>query len=291
MPFVIDRRGFLRAAAGGLVALSLDRESNADNQTVRIALLSDTHIAADPTDEFRGFSPYENLQKTVTQLAAAQKFDLLVIDGDLARLNGQPEDYVQFNALIDPLADRIPMVVTLGNHDDRKNARSALIKRAGDTAAVEQKLVSTIDAGSFKFVMLDSLLATNVTPGQLGRSQRQWLADYIESQASKPIIIFVHHQPDPEDDGALVDAERLLALLKPHRSVKALIFGHTHVWRLEKQDGLNLVNLPAVGYNFADGHPVGWVEASFSNRGAILKLHAIAGETREDGKVFNLLWR
>jgi len=90
---------------------------------------------------------------------------------------------------------------------------------------------------------------------------------------------------------ALVDADRVLALLRRQRAVKALVFGHTHVYATDKQEGLHLVNLPAVGYNFADGNPVGWIESCFSERGVSLKLHAIAGETKDDGKETELTWR
>ncbi len=290
MPFLVDRRSFLKQTAGAVAAFSLSRSLNAEGESTRIALLSDTHIAADPNDRFRGFSPHQNLRKAVDQVAS-RKFDMLVVNGDLARQKGEPEDYLKFSSFVDSLAGQMPMVVTMGNHDDRKNARSALVNRAGDVKPVEQKLVSTIDAGPFQFIMLDSLLATNVVPGQLGKSQRAWLAGYLDAQSAKPAIVFVHHNPDPDSDGALVDAERLLAILKPRRMVKALIFGHTHVYALDKQDGLHLVNLPAVGYNFADGQPVGWMEGSFSARGADLQLHAIAGETRDDGKTVSLSWR
>jgi 3',5'-cyclic AMP phosphodiesterase CpdA len=151
--------------------------------------------------------------------------------------------------------------------------------------------VTTIDAGPVSLVFLDSLLATNVTPGQLGKAQRAWLANYLDGNAGKPLIVFVHHQPDPDNDGALVDSEALLAILRPRRAVKALIFGHTHEYRFAKQDGLHLINLPAIGYNFSDPYPVGWVDSTFSARDVTLKLHAIAGERREDGKVTELTWR
>ncbi len=82
-----------------------------------------------------------------------------------------------------------------------------------------------------------------------------------------------------------------LSMLRPRRSVKALTYGHTHVYAFDKQDSLHLLNLTAVGYNFADGVPVGCLEASFSNRGADLKLHAIAGEMKDDGKTTSLTWR
>jgi hypothetical protein len=51
-----------------------------------------------------------------------------------------------------------------------------------------------------------------------------------------------------------------------------------------------LVNLPAVGYNFRDEEPVGWVEARFHSKGADLKLRALAGNRADDGKVTSLPW-
>lgn len=272
------------------VGLTLSRINSAAAAPLRVAILSDTHIAADPQDEFRGFHPHENLQKAVAQ-ATASKFDLAIVNGDLARREGRPEDYRQFTSLIDPLADAQPLAFTLGNHDDRTNARNALTKRAGDTAPVEQKYVSTLDAGDLRFLFLDSLMVTNISAGQLGHSQRAWLAQFLSTSSGKPLIVFVHHNPDPDSDGALVDADRLLAVLRPQRAVKALIFGHTHVYAHDVQDGLHLLNVPAVGYNFADGNPVGWIEASLTTAGGDFKLHALAGEGNDDGKVTSLNWR
>jgi len=288
MPIVVDRRGFLKqTAAAALWAFSKPLRADAP---FRVALLSDTHIAADPKDTFRGFFPHANLRKAVDQVSAGQ-FQMLLVNGDMARLLGKPDDYKAFTSFIDPLAEKIPLVATLGNHDDRKNARAALTRRAGETEPVQQKLVSTIDAGDLHFILLDSLLATNVTPGQLGKSQRTWLSEYLDAQTAKPAIVFVHHQPDPDNDGALVDAARLLEILAPRPAVKALVFGHTHVYSLDKYKDVHLINLPAVGYNFADGNPVGWMEGAFSKQGLDLKLHAFAGEMKDDGKSVSLAWR
>jgi 3',5'-cyclic-AMP phosphodiesterase len=291
MPFLLDRRGFLKGAAAGLASVwGTELRLQADSGSARIALLSDTHIAADPEDTFRGFFPHRNLRAVCDQLKQT-KFDLLVVNGDLARQRGQESDYAAFRGFLDPLAEQMPAVVTLGNHDDRKNARSALTNRAGEIQPVEQKLVTTVDAGPLRFVMLDSLLVTNISPGQVGKGQREWLSSYLDGSGQKPTIVVVHHNPDAESDGALVDADRLLTILRPRRSVKALIFGHTHVYTFDKTEGMHLINLPAVGYNFADGNPVGWIESSFSERGAKLQLHAVAGEKKDDGKMAELSWR
>jgi 3',5'-cyclic AMP phosphodiesterase CpdA len=257
---------------------------------VRLALLSDTHIAGDRSDSYRGFTPFDNLQKAISQVTALP-FDGVVVNGDLARLEGKQVDYARFADMVDPLADHGALVVSLGNHDDRRNARKALSRLSGETQPVEQKLVTAFEAGGLRFILLDSLLVTNIAPGQLGKSQRDWLSGFLTGHGDKPTIVLVHHNPDLESDSALVDAARLLAILQPHRHVKALIYGHTHTYRREQTNGLHLINLPAVGYNFADGEVVGWIEASFTPTGATLKLHAIAGETKDDGAVASLSWR
>lgn len=291
MPLIVDRRSFLRQTTGAFaLAAGLSKTRAAESSGLRIALLSDTHISADRNDKYRGFSPFENLSG-VADKVGKDRFDLAVVNGDLARLSGEPVDYAQFTSLVRPITERIPTVMTLGNHDNRGNARNALTNLSGKTQVVDQKLVSTLETGPVSFVLLDSLLATNIAPGQVGKLQREWLTTYLDANAAKRLIVFVHHNPDPDSDNALVDAERLLAILRPRRAVKALIFGHTHVYKAERQDGLHLLNLPAVGYNFADGNPVGWVDATFTDRGGTLKLNAIAGERRDDGKAMELAWR
>jgi Icc protein len=291
MPLVIDRRAFLirTAAASGLLQ-SAFRLRGESEPAVRLALLSDTHIAGDRSDSYRGFSPFDNHQKTIGQVTALP-FDGVIVNGDMARLEGKQVDYARFADMIEPLADRGALVVTMGNHDDRRNARKALSRLAGETQPVEQKFVTVFEAGGLRLILLDSLLATNIAPGQLGKSQRDWLNGYLAARQDRPTVVLVHHNPDPESDSALVDAARLLAILQSHRHVKALLYGHTHVYRREQANGLHLINLPAVGYNFADGEAVGWIEAAFTASSATLKLHAIAGETKDDGAVATLSWR
>jgi hypothetical protein len=54
---------------------------------------------------------------------------------------------------------------------------------------------------------------------------------------------------------------------------------------------MHLVNLPAAGYNFVDGEPVGWVRAMMSTEGAELTLRAIGGNQEVHGKMRSLAWR
>jgi Icc protein len=292
MPLILDRRSFLKTSLAGAVAASAASHLSAAEAKPEIhwALLSDVHIAADAGDTYRGFHPHDNL-KRVLQEVQAKPFDMLVVNGDLARLEGKTADYEAVVSFLDPVTQKMPLAMTLGNHDHRKNARSAVASVSGEVQPVQKKFVTTIDGGPVNFVLLDSLLATDVAAGQLGHSQRDWLADYLKTNNHKPSVIFVHHNLDADDDNAMVDAARFLDIVRPAKSVKAVIFGHTHAWNHSTQDGLHLVNIPAVAYNFKDSEPVGWTESTFTAKRGTLKLHAIGGNTASDGQTLDLVWR
>jgi Icc protein len=302
----ISRRRFLNvslAAVGGVIALrpgpsAAQDEKNADsklggarsaNQSTRWAFLSDTHIAGDVENNYRGFYPYRNLQKAFTQIAA----DLpegLVVTGDIARLTGQMEDYENFQKLLIPLVGRRPIYLALGNHDNRVNFLDVFENAAGRQQAVKGKHIVTVDAGAVQFILLDSLFSTNETMGLLGKAQRTWLQRYLQTGDDKPVILFFHHSLRDED-GDLQDLPRLFDIIKPVAKVKAIVYGHSHEYGFSDFEGIHLINLPAVAFNFGDDQPIGWVEARLGREGGTFVLHAIGGNTDEEGRARQLRWR
>lgn len=279
---VLTRRTFLSAAAG--------LAAPASPAVARWALLSDTHIPADPGEAWRGFRPYDNLERAVPAVEASAPGWVLVC-GDLARLAGLPGDYRNLHKLLSPLLGTRTFAAALGNHDDRKNFLSVF---GGPAAAGSHspggKHVAVIESGPVRLIALDSLMMPNFTPGFLGKAQRAWLEEFLRTAPPRPTLLAVHHTLD-DGDGSLLDAERLLRIVLPVRSVKAILYGHSHNYRYDVRDGLHLINLPALGYNFRDAEPVGWVEAALSKDGGDFKLHAAAGNTAADGKTTSLAWR
>lgn len=300
MPYLLDtratRRLFLTRAgallAGATALRPADTLHAAARQAapapLRVALLSDTHIPADASEAYRGFRPVDNLRTVAAQVAAAD-VEAAFIGGDLARLVGTPADYAALRSLLQPVSDRMPVGLVLGNHDDRGHFRTAFPSPAGEAQAVPNKHVLVVERAGLRFILLDSLLAPNVTPGQLGTAQRTWLRGYLTSAAPLPTTVIVHHTLDGQD-GALVDSERLFEVLRPFAQVKAILYGHSHRYHVEARDGLQMVNLPAVGYNFADSEPVGWVESAWTPQGVSLTLHAIGGQQRDDGATREVRW-
>jgi len=289
----MNRRQVLKtglALAGGLAVLGSCRshpEPRKDDAPW--AFLSDTHIPADPENNYRGFYPYRNLEKVLPQVASSRPKGL-VVTGDLARLTGQIGDYENLRKLLTPVAEERPIYLALGNHDDRVNFRRIFEKPAGDGQAVKDKHVMVVDAGPVRFLILDSLMLTNETAGLLGKAQRTWLENDLRSPDDRPTILFVHHTFG-DGDGDLLDAPRLFDLIRPAKKVKAIVYGHSHNFGYSKFERVHLINLPATAYTFGDAQPVGWVEARLTSQGGEFILHAVAGNTQLDGQTTKLRWR
>lgn len=256
----------------------------------KVALLSDTHIPVKPDDGYRNFSPQENLAKVAPQVVAA-KPQAVIVNGDAARLDGQVGDYQRLRELLGPVAAVAPIHIGLGNHDDRGNFYQVFPAdaEAKSTQEVNGKHVSVIDTPVVRLIVLDSLLYVNKVAGLLGKNQRDWLTKYLPTATDKPIAICVHHTLS-DSDGSLLDADRLFRIIEPHKQVKAIFYGHSHRYEMTEQAGVRLINLPAIGYNFSDEQPVGWVDADFHGAGVSLTLRTVAGNQNNNGKTTEVSW-
>ena len=291
LPDEPTRRRFLAGLALGGASLAWPRSSRADEPSPWYALVADTHIAADPKASLRGQVMADNLRAVVADLNARPTRPAGVfVDGDLALLDGQVGDYRTFLDLITPLRDaRLPIHLALGNHDDRDHFSAAC--EVGETAAVVVgKHCSLVDGAMARFVVLDSLDKVNKVPGVLGGDQLRWLSKTLDAAKDKATVVLVHHNPS-KSFTALTDTEALMAVLRPRRQVKALVFGHTHTYTQALDDGIHLVNLPAVAYPFAAGQPLGWCRLDPREGGATLTLRCVGGDKSKDGETLDLKWR
>ena len=283
------RRHFLTVFGASAVALTMRHRMFAESSSVvKLGLLSDTHIHRDTKNEYRGFRPAENLAKVVSQVADSD-VQMSLLCGDAARLDGHMDDYVQLKSQLEPLHNKMRVEIALGNHDDRSNYWSVFEPAKAVEELKGKRHVAIIDVGPQRWIMLDSLMFVDKTPGFLGQDQREWLSKTLGSDTSRPVVIMVHHTLG-DRDGDLLDTDKLLSVIKRHPHVKAIIFGHSHQWKIVEESGLFLINLPAIGYNFSDDQPIGWVHAELRSNGIKLTLNAIAGNTSEHRSSRELNW-
>ena len=187
MPFHLwptTRRDFLAGLIAGGTSLALGHDAKAAKAEpdAWFALLSDTHIDADPARINLKQNMADNLKAVVKDILKAPSKPVgLLINGDLARLDGQPGDYTVLLKLLDPIRQAgIPIHFTLGNHDDRGHFREAMKPIVLTSSAVESKYVDSFNALGRRFVLLDSLDQVNHVEGTLGATQLAWLATELD---------------------------------------------------------------------------------------------------------------
>jgi 3',5'-cyclic-AMP phosphodiesterase len=259
------------------------------NEVAHWALFSDTHISANPADVQGAFHIHENFKKAIGQVVESH-VDGMIITGDLARKQGLPEDYQALAQMLAPLPRRMPLGIAPGNHDHHDNLAAVFPTANGQQLFIPGKRVTILETPACDFLLLDSLLSTDLVPGFLGKKQREWLSQYVNQPSTKPILVFLHHDLSNEDN-SLLDAEQLIRILEPARRVKAIVYGHTHRFECQKLKDLHLINLPSLAYNFASEQPVGWVEAFLDSEKGRFKLHALAGNTQGNNQEIELRWR
>jgi Icc protein len=290
----ISRKTFIKQGlkyAGALSAAGLYyrfAQAKGNSRQLHLALLSDTHVKAYKNEQYRGFFPYENMQTAVNEVIGITP-ELMLINGDVARLDGQLGDYVAIQEILSEAAN-IPVIMTLGNHDHRENFYNIFGDEGEEKQPVTNKHVLVLERPDLQLILLDSLMYVNKTPGFLGMEQRNWLQSFLEKTDERPIFVFFHHTPY-EGDGDLLDSERLFDILQPHKKVKAVFYGHSHVYNFSSRGHIQMINLPAIGYNFTDSQPIGWIEARINNRKGTFLLHAIGGNLEKNGEVKEIFWK
>ncbi len=295
----LSRREFLKRAALAGTAFAFAPEIHAgifgkarDKNT--FFFLSDTHIAGNPAEIYLNVNMTDHLAACSRQLAAwPVKPAAVIVNGDLAYLTGKPEDYAQFAKGIAFVRALAPLHLTLGNHDEREHFWSAFPHDAQKIKSVTQKQTAVFSSDHANWFLLDSLQFTSKTPGEVGSDQLDWLARELDAHSQKPAIVVVHHNPQfPKVTTGLLDSDALLAVLAPRRQVKALIFGHTHDWKIwPHESGIHLINLPPTSYPFHEGRPCGWVRVALARAAMEIELRSLDVKHPEHAQVRLLKWR
>lgn len=282
------------AAAGLALAprlLAATRQTDADFW----ALLSDTHIAADPKHISHGVNMTDHLTAVTREIAGlSQNPAGVIVTGDCAFDSGMPGDYGTFANLLTPLREEgMPIHLTLGNHDNRERFWDALKEENLASRPLVDRQATLLESPRANWFILDSLEKTNYTPGMVGPEQLDWLASSLDSNKDKPALVLVHHNPGFHGIvGGLKDAEAMFKVIRPRRQVKACIYGHTHDWHMWKDEsGIHYINLPPTAYVFEEHKPSGWVRATLTDNEMQLELRCVNTKHPAHGQKKTLVWR
>lgn len=215
------RAGAAVTAADGLAAetmKSAKEASDADKDENLVVLISDLHT--NPT----GYQP-GRLARTVADIVAMRPLPANVIAlGDLAYLEGKPEEYALLRQLLKPITDAgITLTMTMGNHDRRRNFKAAFPELAAKTQ-MDRYMNFIVSTPRADFILIDSLQegpnGEFIVPGKVEDDQREWLTSTAKAY-TKPFFVCAHHPIYETAVGPMLMDTKCCGY----------IHGHDHVWR------------------------------------------------------------
>jgi len=194
--------------------------------------LSDLHLAP-AGQHVVGIDPLQPLQQVlarITQLAVAPAF--IVVSGDLTE-DGSAEGYAVVKAVLSVLGGGgTPVLLALGNHDDRATFRRVVLGAAHADDQDPYCYSRLIDG--LRVIVLDSTIPGEAG-GALGAAQLAWLESEVPLPAPRGNLIVLHHPcrlagPVHHYPAFILrEAAALEALVaRHHERVVGVLAGHTH---------------------------------------------------------------
>ena len=218
--------------------------------TITFLQLSDLHLGP-PEGLISGVDPMRQLRGVLARielLEVAPAF--IVVSGDLTD-NGSAESYQVVNEVLTELGGGvIPVLLALGNHDDRATFRRVVLgeERADDQGPYYHSQL--IDG--LRVIVLDSTIPGD-PGGALGATQLSWLESQLEVPTSRGNLIVLHHPsrllaPAHHYPAFIVrEAADLEAIVARHRDrVVGVLAGHSHQANSAPFGGTVHVTAPAV---------------------------------------------
>ena len=194
--------------------------------------LSDLHITP-PGQRVHGIEPLPQMRRVLDRIHALEPPpSFVVVSGDLSD-DGAVESYEVLQGLLREIGGKdTPILLALGNHDDRAAFRRVVL---GQEASDDQQPYhhSQTIAG-LRVVVLDSVIPGQ-TAGELGAAQLAWLEAELRSPTPRGTLIVLHHPcrlAGPAHhfpDFIVRDAAALEAVVARHQGhVVGVLAGHSH---------------------------------------------------------------
>lgn len=209
---------------------------------IRIVQISDCHLPADTSREYRHINPYENLQSLIRKVKTLQP-DLLLATGDLSE-DGSMSSYRTLQGVFESL--QIPVLALPGNHDD-----PGLLADTFPGSPVSN--ISVSEHAAWQIIRLNSCLAGK-PEGRIGERALKELESILVHYRHFPCLIALHHQPmmigSPWiDKYPLMEPGSFLRLIDQYTNVKAVVWGHIHQVFEDDRKGIAMLGGPSSAIN------------------------------------------
>lgn len=200
--------------------------------------------------------------------------DFIAICGDLVEIPSI-RSYERSRSFINELEGTAPVLLGVGNHDDRALFRHVLGPESPTDPAARIHYKTEVEG--VRIIMLDSQVPGEIG-GELGPEQIQWLDSELTQAHAGGTLVFMHH-PVVEpfaiknagwgEDWLLADAGALAEVI-PNRDVLGILSGHVHISSFALFAGVPVSTAPSTIWmmNAADSSGGSLAGAGF-NLGAV----------------------
>lgn len=193
---------------------------------MKLLQMTDIHLTT-PGQTIGGRDPNANFDRALDHaLSLHRDAEALIITGDLSDW-GEVADYRRLKARLESVA--MPIHLCIGNHDDRENFLSVFPEREGPGGFVQQVIPLSLGHA----ILLDTW-GPETHAGHFCAARAAWLKTQLET-LSGPLWLFMHHNAvplriAPMDKIMLLDADRFIATVAPHREkIRHIFHGHCHL--------------------------------------------------------------
>ncbi|HLL50785.1 MAG TPA: metallophosphoesterase [Thermomicrobiales bacterium] len=212
--------------------------------------LSDLHLA--PPGQLVGdidsMRQMQDVVARIRQLDISPEF--IILSGDLSD-DGSAASYEVVKGVLAELGGTdTPVLVALGNHDDRAAFRRVILGEAKPDGQEQYCYSQLIDG--LRVIVLDSLIPGQDS-GALGAAQLGWLEDELQPAAPRGTLIVLHHccrlaSPAHHYPAFIPrDVAELEAIVARHRGeVLGVLAGHSHQANAAPFGGTLYATAPAV---------------------------------------------
>jgi len=221
-----------------------------------IAQVTDTHIA--PSDVlYRGFNVRQQFLEVLKKLAK-KKLDLLVLSGDLAAYEGEPESYLWIKEALSTFPH--PYIVMPGNHDHV--VRMSRVFKLDGNEIGQGMLYFTRKVNGKRLIFLDSSMSS------IPKQQLEWLSIEL-AKSNEQALLFIHHPPllcdclFMDERHALQNLHDVWQVLQtPRQTIKHIFCGHYHTEKTVIKDGKSVYLTPSTVFQIKTDTPEFGIEHS-----------------------------
>ncbi len=211
--------------------------------------LSDLHLTR-PGQLVSGIDPLRNVREVLAYIGErdiAPSF--VVVSGDLSN-DGSPESYEVLAEILAELPEELPILLALGNHDDRTAFGRVILGQEGGGDPTRYHYSQTIEG--LRVIVLDSLVPGQ-DAGELGSEQIAWLDRELQASAPAETLIVLHHccrlaaPAHHFPQFILRDAPAMEEIVaRHHERIIGVLAGHSHQANAALFGGTLHVTAPAI---------------------------------------------